>query len=77
MGGVPPYGYDLRYESAQGGFLCVLRFMPDPHVLAPGYVLGHPDAMDAPHSCGQGSGPAMAFFWSGMDCSWRSVERRA
>ena len=29
MGGVPPYGYDLRYESAQGRFLCVLRFMPD------------------------------------------------
>lgn len=29
MGGVPPYGYDLRYESAEGQFLLTLRFMPD------------------------------------------------
>ena len=29
MGGVPPHGYDLRYESAEGKFLFVLRHMPD------------------------------------------------
>lgn len=29
MGGVPPYGYDLRYENADGHFLFVLRHMPD------------------------------------------------
>ncbi len=29
MGGVPPYGYDLRYENAEGKFLLVQRFMPD------------------------------------------------
>ncbi|MFH1614660.1 MAG: recombinase family protein, partial [Planctomycetota bacterium] len=29
MGGTPPYGYDLRYENANGGFLFILRFMPD------------------------------------------------
>jgi DNA invertase Pin-like site-specific DNA recombinase len=29
MGGTPPYGYDLRYENADGGFLFILRFMPD------------------------------------------------
>jgi len=29
MGGTPPYGYDLRYEDADGKFLFVLRFMPD------------------------------------------------
>ena len=29
MGGVPPYGYDLRYEGADGKFLFVVRFMPD------------------------------------------------
>jgi DNA invertase Pin-like site-specific DNA recombinase len=29
MGGTPPYGYDLRYENAAGGFLFTLRFMPD------------------------------------------------
>jgi len=29
MGGVPPYGFDLRYESAEGKFLLILRFMPD------------------------------------------------
>lgn len=32
MGGAPPYGYDLRYETdrgAEGEFLFVLRFMPD------------------------------------------------
>lgn len=29
MVGVPPYGYDLRYESAERQFLLVLRFMAD------------------------------------------------
>ena len=29
MGGVPPHGYDLRYENDQGRFLFVLRHMPD------------------------------------------------
>src|SRR5687768_2695685 len=29
MGDVPPYGYDLRYQSAEGKFLFVLRHMPD------------------------------------------------
>jgi len=29
MGGTPPYGYDLRYENADGKFLFVLRYMPD------------------------------------------------
>ena len=29
MGGTPPYGYDLRYETAEGRFLFILRFMPD------------------------------------------------
>src|SRR4051794_37382913 len=29
MGGVPPYGYDLRYESGDGKFLFVLRYLPD------------------------------------------------
>ena len=29
MGGVPPYGYDLRYENAAGQFLFIVRFMPD------------------------------------------------
>ena len=29
MGGTPPYGYDLRYENADGKFLLTLRFMPD------------------------------------------------
>jgi hypothetical protein len=29
MGGVPPYGYDLRYENADGKFLLILRYMPD------------------------------------------------
>ena len=29
MGGTPPYGYDLRYESLSGEFLFVLRYMPD------------------------------------------------
>ncbi|MHC4466971.1 MAG: recombinase family protein [Planctomycetota bacterium] len=29
MGGVPPYGYDLRYENAEGKFLLILRYMPD------------------------------------------------
>ncbi len=29
MGGTPPYGYDLRYENAEGKFLFTLRFMPD------------------------------------------------
>ena len=29
MGGTPPYGYDLRYENAEGKFLFILRFMPD------------------------------------------------
>lgn len=29
MGGAPPYGYDLRYESADGALLFVLRYLPD------------------------------------------------
>jgi hypothetical protein len=29
MGGVPPHGYDLRYETADGAFLFVVRYMPD------------------------------------------------
>jgi len=29
MGGVPPYGYDLRYENSEGKFLLILRYMPD------------------------------------------------
>ena len=29
MGGVPPYGYDLRYENADGKFLLILRYMPE------------------------------------------------
>ena len=29
MGGVPPHGYDLRYESDRGEFLFALRFMQD------------------------------------------------
>lgn len=29
MGGVPPHGYDLRYETAGGAFLFVVRYMPD------------------------------------------------
>jgi DNA invertase Pin-like site-specific DNA recombinase len=29
MGGVPPYGYDLRYENAEGKYLLVLRFIPN------------------------------------------------
>jgi DNA invertase Pin-like site-specific DNA recombinase len=29
MGGTPPYGYDLRYENAEGKFLFIVRFMPD------------------------------------------------
>ena len=29
MGGVPPHGYDLRYENAEGRFLFILRHMPD------------------------------------------------
>ena len=29
MGGVPPHGYDLRYENANGEFLLVLRYIPD------------------------------------------------
>ncbi|MFC1653025.1 recombinase family protein [Planctomycetota bacterium] len=29
MGGIPPYGYDLRYESGEGQFLLILRFMAD------------------------------------------------
>ncbi|GAG45945.1 unnamed protein product, partial [marine sediment metagenome] len=29
MGGVPPYGYDLRYENCEGKFLLILRYMPD------------------------------------------------
>ena len=29
MGGVPPHGYDLRYEAADGAFLLVVRYMPD------------------------------------------------
>ena len=29
MGGVPPHGYDLRYETADGAFLFVVGYMPD------------------------------------------------
>ena len=29
MGGVPPYGYDLRYENSEGKFLFILRYLPD------------------------------------------------
>lgn len=29
MGGVPPHGFDLRYENAEGQFLFILRHMPD------------------------------------------------
>ncbi len=29
MGGVPPHGYDLRYEDASGKCLFILRHMPD------------------------------------------------
>ena len=29
MGGTPPYGYDLRYEDADGKFLFILRYQPD------------------------------------------------
>ncbi len=29
MGGVPPCGYDLRYENESGGFLFVVRFLRD------------------------------------------------
>ena len=29
MGGVPPYGYDLRHESSDGEFLMIVRYMPD------------------------------------------------
>lgn len=29
MGGVPPHGYDLRYENERGEFLFILRHMPD------------------------------------------------
>ncbi len=29
MGGTPPYGYDLRYENAEGKFLFTVRFTPD------------------------------------------------
>ena len=29
MGGVPPHGYDLRYENCEGKFLLVLRYMQD------------------------------------------------
>jgi DNA invertase Pin-like site-specific DNA recombinase len=29
MGGVPPHGYDLRYENDRGEFLFILRHMPD------------------------------------------------
>ena len=29
MGGVPPQGYDLRYENAEGQFLFILRYMPN------------------------------------------------
>jgi len=29
MGGTPPYGYDLRYENADGKFLLILRYMPN------------------------------------------------
>ena len=29
MGGVPPHGYDLRYESYSGDFMTHLRYLPD------------------------------------------------
>lgn len=29
MGGAPPYGYDLRYQSQGGQFLFTLRYLPD------------------------------------------------
>ena len=29
MGGVPPYGYDLRYETLAGAFLFVVRYLQD------------------------------------------------
>ena len=29
MGGVPPYGYDLKYENSEGRFLFILRHLPD------------------------------------------------
>lgn len=29
MGGVPPFGYDLRYENADGQLLFILRHMPE------------------------------------------------
>ncbi len=29
MGGVPPHGYDLRYETIDGTFLFIVRYMPD------------------------------------------------
>jgi len=29
MGGVPPHGYDLRYETADGAFLFIVRYMPE------------------------------------------------
>ncbi|UCE58436.1 MAG: recombinase family protein [Phycisphaerales bacterium] len=29
MGGVPPHGYDLRYETVDGDFLFVVRYLPD------------------------------------------------
>ncbi len=29
MGGVPPFGYDLRYESFGGEFIAHVRYMPD------------------------------------------------
>jgi len=29
MGGVPPYGYDLRYENALGKFLFIIRYTQD------------------------------------------------
>ena len=29
MGGVPPHGYDLRYENCEGKFLLILRYLPD------------------------------------------------
>ena len=29
MGGTPPYGYDLQYETTEGIFLYILQFMPD------------------------------------------------
>ena len=29
MGGVPPYGYDLKYESFSGEFLMHVRYMRD------------------------------------------------